>query len=153
MGYAIFDKKNNKLTFDLYNLSEKKGTLLDKVYEFVDSLFKDKDIQHVIIERQMKVNMKAMELMHYLQAIIYLKTKDIILFSPRMKFVRLSVPYTTTNKAHKKLSVNLAKSIIEKNYESQLKDFNRFRKKDDISDAILMLFTEMYKNNISQLKI
>ena len=43
----------------------------------------------------------------------------------------------------------MASNLITKHFPEMINKFNTFEKKDDISDAINQLFTELYKRNIT----
>ena len=76
-------------------------------------------------------------------------TDNVIIFTPAEKFKTFQIPYSTTNKQHKRLSITLASNLITKNFPEMIYKFNTFKKKDDISDVINQLFTVLYQNDIT----
>ena len=80
-------------------------------------------------------------------------TNNVVIFTPNQKFKTFQIPYSTTNKQHKRLSITLASNLITKHFPEMIYKFNTFKKKDDIADAINQLFTVLYQNNITTLKL
>lgn len=158
LGYAIYDESYEiPLIFDLYDLDDK-ITKADKknkiilarakyIYDFVSDLFINHDISKVIIERQVNTNTRAMELMYLLTMAIYPYCDNIDIFDPKRKFSSVGLSYDTKNKAHKRLSIKVVKGYIKDYYYSLSSYFNRFNKKDDISDAVFMLLVSKYEND------
>ena len=158
LGYALFDKDNDKLTFGVYDvdshLHNKKDLVVSRsliLKDFIKDLFDKYDIQSVIIERQVSSNTQAMELMYLLTGIIANYTTKIKIFDPKLKFTRLSLKYSTKNKAHKKLSASIIKNYIETNHKDLLEEFSTHKKVDDIADAILMILVTIYKKEKAKL--
>ena len=121
------------------------------VHKFVKNMFQTYNIKTVIIERQINVNTMAMELMYALVSAIYPYTDNIIIFDPKLKFTTLSLKYDTKNKQHKKLSINIINNYLNKYYSQHVNKFMGYTKRDDISDAILMLLIYIYKNDKQKL--
>ena len=148
---------NIYLDFGLYDIDEdnkNKDTVLyrtAKVHEFVKQIFDIYNVSTVIVERQVNVNTMAMELMYSLVASIYSYTRDIIIFDPKLKFTTLSLKYDTKNKQHKKLSVCVVYGYLRHKYPEHVNKFMSYTKRDDISDAVLMLLVYVYKNNKQEL--
>ena len=158
LGYALFDKEQDKLSFGVYDvdghLRNKKDLVVSRsliLKDFIDSLFKEHEITDVIIERQVSSNIQAMEIMYLLTGIISNYTTHIKIFDPKLKFTRLNLKYSTKNKEHKKLSVAIVKNYIEANYNDLLEEFTTHMKQDDIADAILMILVTVYKNDKAKL--
>lgn len=158
LGYAVYDVENNILNFDVYDIDKHKNrnenTVIGRVKAvsaFLDNLFMKYTFTKVIIERQVSNNICAMEMMYLLAGIINEYGAEIVIFDPKCKFTALSIPYDTRNKAHKKLSVMIAENYITKYYNVQLKNFQAFKKKDDIADAVFMLFVELFKGDAEKL--
>lgn len=161
IGYAIYTISDDKLQFGLYDIdsnltaSDRKANVVvtrtKYIYMFVSNVFKQYPIDTVIIERQVNNNTMAMELMYSLTACVYNFCKDIVIFDPKLKFTSLGLTYNTKNKAHKKLSINIVKNYITKYYPDLLSSFEDNSKQDDISDAVLMIFTHINKNNVEAL--
>ena len=169
LGYAIYDKntkseqKKEPLIFGLYDLDdniEKKDkknniviTRTKYINKFVKKIFKNHQVNTVIIERQVNTNTRAMELMYLLTATIYNYCEDIIIFDPKLKFTKTGLIYNTKNKAHKKLSIKVIREYITNNYPSLLDSFENYDKKDDISDAVFMLLIYRFENDKNKLSI
>lgn len=107
------------------------------IKEFFAEIFARYPVKFVIIERQVNLNTVCMELMYAITsaALNYVEASKIIIFDPKLKFTVLGIDYSTKNKEHKRLSVNIAKTYL--NGET-LANFEKYDKKDDIADAILM---------------
>ena len=118
---------------------------------FVKQIFDNYNVSTVIVERQVNVNTMAMELMYSLVSSIYPYTRDIIIFDPKLKFTTLSLKYDTKNKQHKKLSVCVVYNYLLHKYPEHVNKFMSYTKRDDISDAVLMLLVYVYKNNKQEL--
>ena len=159
LGYALFDKKQDKLSFGVYDVDDhlrnkKKNLVVSRsliLRDFIKDLFEKYDIDSVIIERQVSSNTQAMELMYLLTGIITNYTTKIKIFDPKLKFMRLNLKYSTKNKAHKKLSVSIVKNYLEANHNDLLEEFTIHKKQDDIADAILMILVTVYKNDKAKL--
>jgi hypothetical protein len=114
--------------------------VLSEVMKDVMSLINNSLETKIVIEKQIKRNINAMNLMYSLLTIAQTYTNNVILFSPNQKFKLLNIEYSTVNKAHKKLSIQLTKELMKEHYpESGLK-FNELIKKDDVADAFLMSY-------------
>ena len=161
IGYALYNIEEDKLYFDLYDVdshltsADKKCNVVvvrtKYISTFVDNVFSKYNINKVIIERQVNNNTMAMELMYSLTACVYHYCKNIIIFDPKMKFTALGLTYTTKNKAHKKLSINIIYHYIQKYYPHLIEQFDNTEKQDDISDAMLMIFIYLNKGNVEGL--
>ena len=154
LGYVIGNKES--LTFGLYDIDEGKrgkGILYRtvRIHEFLKEKFDRYPIETVIIEKQVPKNIVAWELMCLFVSAAYIYTKNIVLYNPKRKFTSLSVDYTTKHKAHKKLAIDLVKNYLAKYKPEDYYFFETFTKQDDISDALLMLLTYMYKGNKKEL--
>ena len=166
LGFAIYYQIGSEATvfdFGLYNINDNiKGHTNSKtnviaerckaIKRFFESL-KFKSYEAVIIERQVASNSIACYLMYSIATEALNYTDNVIIFTPAEKFKTFQIPYSTTNKQHKKLSITLASNLITKHFPEMIYKFNSFEKKDDISDAISQLFTVLYQNNITTLKL
>jgi hypothetical protein len=94
----------------------------------------------------MKTNVIAMNLMYSLITITLQYTKDIVVFAPNQKFVQLKQDYSTINKSHKALSIQLTKDLLQVYYSDKLVEFNQLRKKDDVADSFLMAYWAKNEN-------
>ena len=82
-----------------------------------------------------------------------LTVAHIMIYDPKRKFITLCLNYDTHNKHHKALSVKIIGNYLAKEYPDLVDRFNSFKKKDDISDAMLMLFTVLYRAEKNKLKM
>ena len=154
LGYVIGNKQS--LTMGLYDIDEGKrgkGVLYRtvRIHEFLKEKFDKYPIEVVIIEKQVPQNKVAMEIMYLFVSAVYFYCKKVILYNPKRKFTSLSVNYTTKHKAHKKLAIDLVKNYLEKYKPEDYYIFETFTKQDDISDALLMMLTYMYKRDKEEL--
>ena len=166
LGFAIYYQIGSEATaldFGLYNINDdikdhtnsKTNVITERckaVKRFFESL-KFKSYEAIIIEHQVVNNSIACYLMYSIATEALNYTNNIVIFTPNQKFKTFQIPYSTTNKQHKRLSITLASNFINKNFPSLISKFNTFEKKDDIADAINQLFTVLYQNNITTLKL
>lgn len=159
LGYAIMIE-NKIVSFGIYDIDkcitakERYNIVTARckyLKMFLDKAFNKCNITKVIIERQVNVNTKAMEIMYLITGLIYPICNDIIIFDPKQKFTKLKIPYDTTNKNHKKLSINMMSKYLSKRYPDYVEYYNQFEKKDDISDAIFQLLIINYEHDSSEL--
>lgn len=88
------------------------------------------------IEQQVISNVVCMSLMYSVATWCLCNGIPYIVENPKTKFNKFNIPYNTDNKAHKKLSIKLAKYYLgERNLKNNI---DQFDKQDDISDCILM---------------
>ena len=127
-----------------------RGLILKTFFNIIFDKFR---INKVIIERQSQHNPTAQEIEYMITGLCLNKTNDIIIFNPINKFSYINIKYDTKNKAHKKLSINIVHKLLEillevnmsldpenDNIKNILNFFNGLDKKDDIADAIYMLY-------------
>ena len=157
LGWCIMSTNDDKmLEFGLFDIDENKNADIvvyrtSVVHKFVSSMFIQYDISTVIIERQVNINTMAMELMYCLVSAIYPWTQNIIIFDPKLKFTTLALKYDTKNKNHKRLSINIVRKWLQQYHPNMVDIFEQYHKKDDISDAILMLVIHKYKHDKNML--
>lgn len=114
-----------------------------RFFQHIANSFK---IDYVIIERQVNANERAMELMYAITTAAQCYTdefEDVIIFAPALKFNLLKMPYDTKNKAHKKLSIEICRSVLQAITEDKVEDFDKFPKKDDVADSFNQAFEWM----------
>ena len=152
LGYALLNKVDDNIEFGLIdidsNLKHKNSFIVERagvIYEFVRGMFDKYSIDSVIIEKQMRVNVVATEIMNLFVGILYPYCQNIILFQPKHKFTRMHISYTTKYKAHKRLSIDLMRKVIEKYYPSMLEQFDKLEKKDDVADSLFMILVQNKK--------
>lgn len=163
LGYAVIEytktgpKTLEDLTvsFGIFNIEEQFKRKIDIVNNrcgavlkfFTNMLETHGKFDRVIIERQVNRNTMAMELMYACaMACKVLCNIDMINFDPKDKFLKLGLPYSTTKKAHKKLSTYMARALISTQWPTMIKHFESHPKKDDISDALNQALTWMLVN-------
>jgi hypothetical protein len=116
------------------------------VKRFFQHIANNFKIDYVIIERQVNANERAMELMYAITTAAQCYTdefEDVIIFDPKLKFNLLKIPYDTKNKAHKRLSIEICRSILQAITEDKVLDFDKFLKKDDVADSFNQAFEWM----------
>jgi hypothetical protein len=114
--------------------------ILSEVMKDVMFLINNSLETKIVIEKQMKTNVNAMNLMYSLLTIALSYTNNVILFNPNQKFKLLNKDFSTVNKAHKKLSIQLTKDLMKEHYSESLSAFDELVKKDDVADAFLMCY-------------
>ena len=163
LGYAIYDADFNDLEFGMFNIAEAVDAHMKKNTEVViercrviKDFFKYLNVEAfdgVIIERQVNKNIMAMGLMYAIanEALNY--TSNVIIFAPLLKFKTFGIKYSTKGKEHKKLSVNIALNLLQTHFPELVDVFKAFKKKDDIADALNQLFTVLYQEKVSEIKL
>lgn len=107
-----------------------------RIKEFFDKILSEyKVLKYVVIERQVPRNTVAMNLMYGINAYAQIYTENIFIFDPKMKFTKLGVSYNTQNKAHKILSIDMAKKIMNSIFPNYSKEIDTYEKQDDIADS------------------
>ena len=107
-----------------------------RIKEFFDKILSEyKVLKYVVIERQVPRNTVAMNLMYGIDAYAQIYTDNIFIFDPKMKFTKLGVSYNTQNKAHKILSIDMAKKIMNSIFPNYSKEIDTYEKQDDIADS------------------
>ena len=161
LGFAIYYQIGSEATaldFGLYNINDnikdhtnsKTNVITERcksIKRFFESL-KFKSYEAIIIERQVVNNSIACYLMYSIATEALNYTNNVIIFTPAEKFKTFQIPYSTTNKQHKRLSITLASNLITKHFPEMIHKFNTFEKKDNIADAINQLITVLYQRKI-----
>jgi len=161
LGFAIYYQIGSEATafdFGLYNINDnikyrtnsKTNVVTERcksIKRFFESL-EIKSYEAIIIERQVVNNSIACYLMYSIATEALNYTNNVIIFTPAEKFKTFGIPYSTTNKQHKRLSITLASNLITKHFPKMIHKFNTFEKKDDIADAINQLITVLYQRKI-----
>ena len=92
----------------------------------------------IVIEKQHPHNVVMMCIMYAICAICQTLNKRYIVYDPKLKFKFMGIEMNTKNKKHKTDTIKWVRERLE-NYGSAAGVFDSFIKKDDISDAIVML--------------
>ena len=163
LGFSILNKDNFNFKFGIYDLSERifltnelmkrkqkpnKKTLsfiIKSLNEFLDIIVKKYNINVLIIEKQVRRNTMALNIMWVIIEYGLLKNWRVIIFNARDKFKYEVINYDSKHKEHKKICVRYAKNILKFNCIDP-KVIDNYRKKDDISDSICMLFIVVYSD-------
>ncbi len=151
LGYSILT--NEGLIFDIFDIEDtynrdpklkklnsipvQRAYVLD---QFLTDIIEKYSIERIIVERQVQTNIVAMEIMYSIISLCITKIPldALIIYDPKKKFTDLHLKYSTKNKEHKKLSINVCREKLAQLYPSLLPSFDKHKKKDDIADSILM---------------
>ena len=157
LGWAKW--KDNKLAdFGLFNISEKLSerylssnfdTRGEILCEWLDQ---QNDIDTIVVEKQVFNNIIAMSLQYVICGYCHAKHILYIPFDARRKFVITGDKYNSKIKEHKRIVVDYAINIIKKYHSELLRSFQGFSKKDDLADAICMLFITASGMNSEELR-
>lgn len=126
-----------------------------RIEKIKSSIYSIKDrytIVTVIIEKQVNKNGVAMCLMYSIATFAYEITNNVVIFDPKNKFKVNGLNYTTENRAHKRLSIEIAKLFSDA--------VNKYDKQDDVADAINQAicyiapeyYTKTIRNNLEKLR-
>jgi hypothetical protein len=141
------DFKDTNINFHVYcKQRSKKDSPVDRC-TWIRRIVVGEDLNSsdvVIIERQVQMNVWAMNLMYAMIALI--NGPEVILFSPLCKFTTFGMPFNTARKAHKKLSVKMALNMLRPIPEAR-QAFESFTKQDDIADAFNQIITVLWCKN------
>ena len=136
-AYAMFKDSFEIVDFDVVELSNNKDLI-----EWFKEL---KNIKTVIIEQQVKNNVKAMIIQNIIITICILKDIDYYVFNPKLKFKLMNEKQKMNYKERKQKSINYILMYFNKYNLIDLKlKFMRFIKKDDVADALNMGLMYMY---------
>jgi hypothetical protein len=137
VAYAHFF--DNQIRYGIFHLSEFTDcwSRCDGVVNFLNSFH----FNHLIVEKQVGQNTKAMQVQYALVAagLTSDTRRTVEIQQAREKFHVLGLPLDTRGKAHKKLSVRVALEWLETVDDRSDAALRYFEKKDDVADAINML--------------
>ena len=151
LGYSILTDEG--LIFDIFDIEDtyNKDPKLKKLNsvpvqrayvlnQFLTNIIEEYSIERIIVERQVQTNTVAMEIMYSIISLCITKIPldALIIYDPKKKFTDLHLKYSTKNKEHKKLSINVCREKLAQLYPALLPSFEKHKKKDDIADSILM---------------
>lgn len=145
-AYAIFDEDLNQrdkfIDFDVIELKQKDKDLIDDLIEW----FKEfKSVKCVIIEQQVKNNVKALIIQNIIMTICTLKGIDYYVFNPKLKFKLMGESIKLNYKERKQKSIDYILMYFNKYNLIDMKlKFMRFIKKDDVADALNMGIMYLY---------
>lgn len=136
-AYAVIDE-NNDMDFKVidFDIIELKNDLINDLIEW----FKEfKNVKTVIIEQQVKNNVKALIIQNIIMTICKLKGIDYYVFNPKLKFKLMGENMKMDYKERKQKSIDYIIMYFNKYNLIDLKlKFMRFIKKDDVADALNM---------------
>ena len=145
-GYALISKSS--LKFGVFAIGSNIKKRYDILSDFLTKVIKENNVEYVVIEKQVNVNTVGMCIMYMLFSICstILDSSHVDLFVPLQKFKVLKLPYNTYRKQHKKQSIEYARNLISHRYPTELQEFDKLCKKDDVADAfnqgIIWIFTK-----------
>ena len=145
-GYALLSKSS--LKFGVFAIGSNIKKRYDILSDFLNKVIKENNVEYVVIEKQVNVNTVGMCIMYMLFSICstILDSSHVDLFVPLQKFKVLKLPYNTYRKQHKKQSIEYARNLISHRYPTELQEFDKLCKKDDVADAfnqgIIWIFTK-----------
>ena len=153
MGYAIYDGES--FGFNVFSIEDHiskdnkdkptkyyKIEVLDK---WITNLLKQYNIVKVIIEQQVINNVGATIIQTIIESLFFVRNIPVEEYPAINKFKYLHPQYDSKKKEHKKISTQYAKNIIS-HHGYALDNFNKFKKKDDISDATCMVFMTWWED-------
>ena len=134
-GYALISKSS--LKFGVFAIGSNIKKRYDILSDFLTKVIKENNVEYVVIEKQVNVNTVGMCIMYMLFSICstILDSSHVDLFVPLQKFKVLKLPYNTYRKQHKKQSIEYARNLISHRYPTELQEFDKLCKKDDVADA------------------
>lgn len=149
LGWCVYS--NDDIQFGLFDIEKHiiKKNMFNRnicLIEWFNKMIDERgQFDKVIIEKQVVQNVVAMCIQSCLITIskILLKDSIIICFDPKRKFV--GITYNAKKKEHKKIIIDIARTELK--LKNKLNNFESFKKKDDISDAIVMAKIEFENNN------
>lgn len=149
-AYCVIN--NYEIDFNIIELSKNNNDIINDLIEFIEIYSSFHFV--LIIEQQVINNVKAMIIQNILMTICKLKNIDYVLFNPKLKFnyiegEKIKLSY----KQRKNKSIDYARIYLNKFHKEQnmLDIFEKFDKKDDVADAIVMAV--MYKLNMDKNKV
>ena len=153
-AYAIFEDFNRTMSqnstgvinFDIIELDKNNNVLINDLIEW----FKEQSfcVKCVIIEQQVKNNVKALIIQNIIMTICKLKGIDYYVFNPKLKFKLMGESIKMGYKERKQKSIDYVLMYFNKYSMIDLKlKFMRFIKKDDVADALNMGLMYLYGLN------
>jgi Holliday junction resolvasome RuvABC endonuclease subunit len=152
LGYTVLQYEttvdDSLLSFGLINISSGKKDVVESrcksIFDFIGRI----EPNVLIVERQVHENTQAMCLMYSIVTAGVGMGADVIIFDPKLKFTALKIPFCVKNKMHKKLSIEMAQSLLSHIAPDLLPEFGKFTKKDDIADSLIQLYVHLAVNKV-----
>ena len=146
------DKKQSIEIIDFNIIELDKSSKGNNLIEFLIEWFNNfKNLKCVIIEQQVKSNVKALIIQNIIITICVMKGFNYYVFNPKLKFKLMNEKQKMNYKERKQKSIDYILMYLNKKHSSldlKLK-FMRFIKKDDVADALNMGL--MYLNGLNEL--
>lgn len=147
-AYAVIKQNNGVLSFDFDIIElDKNNCLINDLIEWFE---KFKSVDCVIIEQQVKNNVKALIIQNIIITICTLKGIGYYVFNPKLKFKLMGDTLDTVHvklnyKERKQKSIDYILMYFNKYNLIDMKlKFMRFIKKDDVADALNMGIMYLY---------
>lgn len=139
-AYCVINE--DEIDFDIIELSKNNNDIINDLIEW----FKEfKNINCIIIEQQVKNNVKALIIQNIIMTICKLKNIDYYVFNPKLKFKLMGESIKLNYKERKQKSIDYIIMYFNKYNLIDLKlKFMRFIKKDDVADALNMGLMYLY---------
>lgn len=144
-AYAVVEK-DEIINFDIIELNKNNDKLINDLIEWFNK-FKNPlgSVKCVIIEQQVKNNVKALIIQNIIMTICKLKGIDYYVFNPKLKFKLMGENMKMGYKERKQKSIDYVLMYFNKYNMIDLKlKFMRFIKKDDVADALNMGLMYLY---------
>lgn len=144
------DNNNNNISdFNIIELNKNNNDLINDLIEwfnnFENPLGSKVFVKCVIIEQQVKNNVKALIIQNIIMTICTLKGIDYYVFNPKLKFKLMGESIKLNYKERKQKSIDYIIMYFNKYNLIDLKlKFMRFIKKDDVADALNMGLMYLY---------
>lgn len=149
-AYAVLEKFK-VIDFDIIELNKNNNKLINDLIKWFNTF---ENVKTVIIEQQVKNNIKALIIQNIIITICKLKDVDYYVFNPKLKFKLMGenmkmkeskIPKGKAYKERKQRSIDYVLMYLNKYNLIDLKlKFMRFIKKDDVADALNMGLMYMY---------
>lgn len=150
-AYAMFEDFNRTMSqnstgvinFDIIELNKNNNDLINDLIEWFEK--QNFCVKCVIIEQQVKNNVKALIIQNIIMTICTLKGIDYYVFNPKLKFKLMNEKIKLNYKERKQKSIDYVLMYFNKYNLIDLKlKFMRFIKKDDVADALNMGLMYLY---------
>jgi hypothetical protein len=137
LAYAFYNTDDKSIMYGIYHFEGSTNCL--SRCENVVAFLKAFPCTYLIIEQQIGLNVRAIELQYALSATALELGIKVEIQHATTKFLVLEEPYTTVKKAHKALSTRLALEWLTTQQDCSQTLLSDYQKQDDIADAINML--------------
>lgn len=160
LGYTIYSP-NSIFKFGIFNITSgiKKNKLKDNMEGrniILSAWFQHNvekyNITKVVVEKQVISNVVAMCIQSCIITCAILNDITCISFDPKNKFTFTRDTYNSHKKEHKKIVVKYATNTINMINQNKLNKFNKHKKKDDISDSIVMALMSHSETDLKEYK-